>query len=98
MFGFVAAIIVALVLILHTIPALAILIVYYSIASWILALSSGFINENSSIQQTPQSAKTRAPASKIYSEPSLKQDTVSPAEVVPIPVVSTDLEEREIAC
>ena len=88
-----AAMMVVLVLILQTIPALAMLIVYCSIASWILALSSGFMRENSSIQQTPQSAKTRAPASRIYSDPSLKQDTVRPAEVVPIPVVSTDLEE-----
>lgn len=60
-----AANMVALVLILQTIPALAMLSVYYSIASWILALSSGFISENSSMQHTPQSARTRAPASKI---------------------------------
>lgn len=91
MLGLVAAIIVALVLILQTIPPFAILIVCYSIASWILARSSFLINENSSIQHTPQSARTRAPASKIYSAPSLKQATVNPAEVVPIPVVWTDL-------
>jgi len=64
--------------------------VYCSIASWILDLSSPLIKENSSIQQTPQSAKTRAPASKINSDPSLKQATVKPADVVPIPVVRTD--------
>jgi hypothetical protein len=82
---------VALELILQTIPPLAMLRVYYSIASWMLDLSSGFISENSSMQQTPQSAKTRAPASRIYSLPSLKQATVKPAVVVPMPVVSTDL-------
>ena len=47
--------------------------------------------ENSSMRQTPQSARTRAPASRIYSEPSLKQETVRPADVEPIPVVITDL-------
>ena len=56
-----------------------------------LARSSGLIRENSSMQQTPQSDNTRAPASKIYSLPSLKHATVRPAEVVPIPVVRTDL-------
>jgi hypothetical protein len=82
---------VALELILHTIPPLAILIVYYSIASCTLPLSSFLINENSSMQHTPQSANTKAPASKIHSLPSLKAATVNPAEVVPIPVVMTDL-------
>jgi hypothetical protein len=82
---------VVLVLILQTIPALATEIVCYSMASWIDALSSGLITENSSIVQTPQSASTRAPASSMYSEPSLKADTVRPADVDPIPVVMTDL-------
>jgi len=68
-------------------PAFAILIVYCSIASWTLPLSSGLIKENSSIQHTPQSARTRAPASNIHSLPSLKAATVSPAAEVPIPVV-----------
>jgi hypothetical protein len=95
--GLVAAIIVVLVFILHTIPAFAIEIVYCSMASWILALSSGFISENSSIVQTPQSAKTKAPASKMYSEPSLNAETVSPADVDPIPVVITDLFESIVA-
>jgi hypothetical protein len=72
-------------------PPLAILRVYYSIASWILERSSTLIRENSSMQQTPQSARTKAPASNINSFPSLKQDTVRPADVVPIPVVRTDL-------
>lgn len=89
--GFVAATIVARVLILQTIPPLAILRVCCSIASWMLERSSTLIRENSSMQQTPQSARTRAPASRMNSFPSLKQETVSPADVVPIPVVSTDL-------
>ena len=88
--GFVAARIVALVLILQQIPALAIDIVYCSIASWTLPRSSGLINENSSIQHVPQSERTNAPASKIQSLPSLKADTVRPAEVVPMPVVWTE--------
>lgn len=78
------------VFILHTIPAFATEIVYCSIASWIEALSSFFIIPNSSMVQTPQSARTKAPASKTYSAPSLKAATVRPAEVEPIPVVSTD--------
>lgn len=95
--GFVAAIIVVLVLILHTFPALATLIVCCSIASWMLALSPCFNKENSSIVQTPQSAKTRAPASKIYSLPSLNAETVRPADVVPMPVVITDRLESWVA-
>lgn len=45
------------------IPAFAIEIVYYSIASCIATLSSALILSNSSIQQTPPLAKTNAPAS-----------------------------------
>ena len=85
--GLVAASMVHLELILQQSPAFAILIVYYSIASWTLPLSSGFISENSSMQHTPQSASTRAPASKIHSFPSLNAATVRPAADVPIPVV-----------
>ena len=66
-------------------------------ASWILALSSAFITENSSIVQTPQSAKTSAPASKMYSEPSLNAETVRPADVEPIPVVMTDRFDNYVA-
>jgi len=94
--GLVAAIIVARELILQTIPPLAILNVCCSMASCILDLSSGFISENSSMQHTPQSARTKAPASRINSLPSLKHATVSPAEVVPIPVVKTDLKESAV--
>lgn len=48
---------------LVVIPAFAIEIVYYSIASCIATLSSALILSNSSIQQTPPLAKTNAPAS-----------------------------------
>ena len=95
--GLVAAIIVARVFILHTMPPLAILKVCYSIASWILERSSTLMRENSSMQHTPQSARTKAPASNINSFPSLKQATVRPADVVPIPAVRTDLWERDVA-
>ena len=50
---------------LVVIPALAIDIVYYSIASCITTLSSGLILSNSSIQQTPPLANTKAPASNV---------------------------------
>lgn len=62
-----------------------------------LPRSSGFINENSSMQHTPQSARTKAPASRMNSEPSLKHETVRPADVVPIPVVKTDLYDNDVA-
>ena len=42
------------------------------------------------MQQSPQSDKTNAPASKMNSLPSLKAETVRPALVVQIPVVMTD--------
>lgn len=42
------------------------------------------------MQQTPKSARTKAPASRMYSFPSLKRATVRPADVVPIPVVMTE--------
>ena len=45
---------------------------------------------NSSMQQTPPSASTRAPASKCHSPPSRTADTVRPAFVEPTPVVSTE--------
>ena len=62
-----------------------------------LARSSGLIIENSSIVHTPQSANTRAPASSMYSEPSLNAETVSPADVEPIPVVITERFESYVA-
>ncbi len=46
------------------IPALAIDIVCYSIASCIATQSYGLILSNSSMQTTPPSAKTNAPPSK----------------------------------
>ena len=95
--GLLAAIIVVLVLILQTMPALATEIVCCSIASCILALSSAFIIENSSIVHTPQSARTRAPASRMKFYPSLKQETVRPADVEPMPVVLTARVESYVA-
>jgi len=49
------------------IPALAIETVCYSITSWIEVLSDSFILSNSSIQHTPLSARTKAPASRVIS-------------------------------
>ena len=46
---------------------------------------------NSSIQQSPPSASTNAPASSCHSGPSLSAVTVRPALVEPTPVVKTDL-------
>lgn len=61
--GFAAAKIEALALSVAWIPALAIEIVCYSIASWIATWSLPSILSNSSIQQTPWSANIKAPAS-----------------------------------
>ena len=47
---------------------------------------------NSSMQQTPPSASTSAPASRCHSPPSRTADTVSPAFVEPTPVVRTERE------
>ena len=82
---------------MQTIPAFATEMVYCSIASWTLPRSSGFMIENSSIVHRPQSARTRAPASRTHSGPSLKAATVRPALVEPIPVVFTDLLESYVA-
>lgn len=71
------------------IPALAIETVYYSITSWIDVLSLSFILSNSSIQQTPLSANTKAPASKVISFVfgSFITLAVSPTPEEPLPVV-----------
>lgn len=61
--GFAAANIEVLAFKVVVIPALAIETVYCSITSWIDVLSNSFILSNSSIQQTPISASTRAPPS-----------------------------------
>ena len=50
-----------------TMPALEMEIVCCSMASWMLVLSESFILSNSSIRQTPLSASTRAPASRVHS-------------------------------
>lgn len=87
--GFVTAMTVARALSLQTRPALATLSVCCSMASWIAARSRGLIALNSSMQQTPRSARTSAPASSVHSPPSLTAEHVSPADVVPQPVVTT---------
>jgi hypothetical protein len=75
---------------LLTRPALAILRVCCSMASCMLARSDSLMDENSSMQHTPLLLSTSAPASSWYSPPSsLTAAHVSPAPVVPRPVVST---------
>ena len=55
------------------------------------ARTSFLIESNSSTQQSPPSARTRAPASSIHSPlASLTAVHVSPAAVEPMPVVSTE--------
>mmetsp|Transcript_59047 Transcript_59047/g.71080 ORF Transcript_59047/g.71080 Transcript_59047/m.71080 type:complete len:204 (+) Transcript_59047:833-1444(+) len=96
--GFATAITVVRQLSLHTIPALAIERVCCSIASCIVVRSSARTQPNSSIQHTPRSANTRAPASKEKSfDPSLTAAAVRPADVVPTPVVRTDRGDRAAA-
>lgn len=71
------------------IPALAIEIVYYSMASWIAILSWDLILSNSSMQTTPPSAKTKAPPSKLNCLVlgSLMIAAVNPAAEEPLPLV-----------
>ncbi len=87
--GLAAAKIEHLELSLVVIPALAIEIVYYSIASCIATLSSDLILSNSSMQQTPPLAKTRAPASSVNEEllGECKMQAVRPAALLPFPLV-----------
>mmetsp|Transcript_12709 Transcript_12709/g.32172 ORF Transcript_12709/g.32172 Transcript_12709/m.32172 type:complete len:217 (-) Transcript_12709:220-870(-) len=89
--GFTAAKTVVLVSSVHTMPAFATLSVCCSIASWIAPRSASRIPSNSSMQHSPPSASTSAPASSTHSPEvwSLAAATVSPAEVVPMPVVRT---------
>ena len=78
-------------------PALDIVIVYYSIASCIAVMSFWFIFSNSSMQQTPLSANINAPAS-ITSSPvsgSFKTEAVKPAALVALPLVYTDRVTKE---
>ena len=96
--GLHAAKIVALEFNRVNIPAFDALIVYYSIASNTESVSPFLTKLNSSIQHTPISAKTSAPASIIHSPPtSLLNVTVNPAEVDPIPVVNTDRFDNLVA-
>mmetsp|Transcript_112551 Transcript_112551/g.223724 ORF Transcript_112551/g.223724 Transcript_112551/m.223724 type:complete len:205 (-) Transcript_112551:1178-1792(-) len=60
-------------------------------ASWTAARSWLRIVENSSMQQTPPSASTRAPASSTKSGPSRTAAQVRPALVHPRPLVRTAL-------
>ena len=90
--GLVAAMTVVRVFNEHTMPAFATERDCCSMASWIVARSWARMDENSSMQHTPRSARTRAPASSMYSCVELSRSAVHvrPALVVPIPVVSTD--------
>ena len=71
------------------IPALAIEIVYCSITSWIFVLSLSSILSNSSMQQIPVSARTKAPPSKTTSPVvwSFITAAVRPTPDEPLPVV-----------
>mmetsp|Transcript_119672 Transcript_119672/g.345932 ORF Transcript_119672/g.345932 Transcript_119672/m.345932 type:complete len:207 (+) Transcript_119672:54-674(+) len=73
----------------QTKPALATETVCCSMASCTAARSWLRIVENSSMQQTPPSARTRAPASNTKSGPSRTAAQVSPAFVQPKPLVRT---------
>lgn len=91
--GFAAARIEARALSEVVIPALAIETVCCSITSWIAVRSYSLILSNSSIQHTPMSASTRAPA---YRKTSLVKGSiviaaVSPTPELPLPDVYTPL-------
>ena len=70
-------------------PALAIEIVYCSITSWIFVRSRSSILSNSSIQQIPVSANTKAPPSRTtsFETGSLRTAAVRPTPEDPLPVV-----------
>jgi hypothetical protein len=71
------------------IPAFAMETVCYSMTSWMFVLSLSSILSNSSIQQIPVSAKTKAPPSKTSSPVtvSLVTAAVRPTPEEPLPVV-----------
>ena len=87
--GFAAAKIEVLAFNEVVIPALAIETVYCSMTSWMLVLSRSSILSNSSIQQIPVSANTKAPPSKTNSPVtvSLVTAAVRPTPDEPLPVV-----------
>lgn len=87
--GLAAARIDVLALSVAWIPALAMDIVYYSIASWIATWSLDSILSNSSMQHTPLSANINAPASMQNSllSKSLCTDAVKPAADDALPEV-----------
>ena len=64
-----------------------------SMASWMEVRSESFILSNSSIRQTPLSAKTRAPASSVHSRVTGDRWTyaVKPTALAPCPVVKMAL-------
>mmetsp|Transcript_51737 Transcript_51737/g.172663 ORF Transcript_51737/g.172663 Transcript_51737/m.172663 type:complete len:270 (-) Transcript_51737:1239-2048(-) len=70
-------------------PALEMEMDCCSIASWIEVRSASFILSNSSIRQTPLSASTSAPPSRVHSRVtgSLCTEAVRPTAVAPWPVV-----------
>ena len=72
-------------------PALLMLMLCCSIASWMLTRSWSFILSNSSIRHTPLSASTSAPPSSVHSRVigSLCTAAVSPTALAPLPVVYT---------
>mmetsp|Transcript_984 Transcript_984/g.2916 ORF Transcript_984/g.2916 Transcript_984/m.2916 type:complete len:215 (+) Transcript_984:5005-5649(+) len=74
------------------IPALEMVTVCCSMTSWIATLSFSPILSNSSMQTTPLSARTMAPASSLLSPVSLSLVTaaVRPTPLEPLPVVEMD--------
>ena len=91
LFGLAAANTAQRVLRLAFIPALEIEIVCCSIASCILDLSASFILSNSSIDASPKSAKTKAPASKVQRPSAAESCTaaaVNPAAEADCPEVN----------
>ena len=89
--GFAAARTEHLALRLACIPALAIVTVCCSMASWMATLSASLILSNSSTQTIPRSASTIAPASNLLSLVSGSEVTaaVKPTPLDPLPVVDT---------
>mmetsp|Transcript_574 Transcript_574/g.1322 ORF Transcript_574/g.1322 Transcript_574/m.1322 type:complete len:241 (-) Transcript_574:592-1314(-) len=76
-----------------TIPALETEMDCCSMASWMEVRSCSFILSNSSMRQTPRSARTSAPPSRVHSfvSGSLCTFAVSPTALAPFPVLYTAL-------
>mmetsp|Transcript_17799 Transcript_17799/g.38121 ORF Transcript_17799/g.38121 Transcript_17799/m.38121 type:complete len:266 (-) Transcript_17799:777-1574(-) len=88
-FGFAAAVTLHLAFKVTCMPALAIVTHCCSIASWIATRSLYAILSNSSMQMTPRSARTMAPASRVNSRvvESRTMAAVRPTPLEPRPVV-----------